>query len=357
MQYVSGKTLREFIGRLKLKEAVGYAMQIADGLAGAHAHGIVHRDLKPENAIVRDNGAVTILDFGLAKLTEREGPEEAQTLGKEERLTREGHVVGTAAYMSPEQAEGKTVDARSDIFSFGSVLYEMVTGQCSFPGKNVSSILAAILRDEPKPSGELVPSMPSELERLIWRALRKERERRWQSMADVRVTLSEVKEELDSVVRMSGVRVPAAVPPRRRWPLWVGGAVITALVVAVGLWVYVTREAPGPPPKTTPLTSYPGGEWEPALSPDGSLVAFTRIGEAGTRDLNVKQIDGGEPLTTSPGLGDAWSPAWSPDGQRIAFLRTVDADEDAPADGIFTMPTLGGPARRYGVFRSRSGLS
>ena len=151
--------------------------------------------------------------------------------------------------------------------------------------------------------------------------------------------------------------VPAAVPERPRWQTWVGGAAIGALVVAVGFWVYVTREAPGPPPKTIPLTSYPGQEWGPALSPDGSLVAFTRIGEAGTTDLYVKQIDGGEPLAISSGLGDVYTPAWSPDGQRIAFIPHVDADEDALIDGVFLIPALGGAERQIGVFRSPHGLS
>ena len=171
MQYVAGKTLREFLrrGGLGLSDALNYAIQIADGLSQAHARGIIHRDLKPENVMVTDQSQVKILDFGLAKLTElAEGDEFAATQSmkpNQPAQTEAGTILGTVAYMSPEQAEGKKVDARSDIFSFGSVLYEMLTGRRAFQGETKVSTLSAILHKEPKPFSEVLPALPREIER------------------------------------------------------------------------------------------------------------------------------------------------------------------------------------------------
>jgi len=200
MEYVSGKTLEDLIRPkgLALGEALKYAVQIADALASAHAAGIVHRDLKPANIMVNEKGLVKVLDFGLAKLTEpKESDELTSTLTKidESPRTEMGTVLGTVAYMSPEQAEGRPVDARSDIFSFGSVLYEMLTGRRAFCGNNKLSVMTAIVRDEPERVSALAPVVPVELESLIARLLRKDPERRWQSMADVKVALTEIKEE------------------------------------------------------------------------------------------------------------------------------------------------------------------
>src|SRR5512139_2282310 len=204
MEYVAGKTLDQRIGHrgLRLNDALKYAVQIADALAQAHSAGIVHRDLKPTNIIVSEDGVVKVLDFGLAKLTEQiKGDETASTAtvdGEGRPITEEGVIVGTVSYMSPEQAEGKKIDARSDIFSLGSVLYEMVTGQKAFQGTSKTSTLSAILHQEPKPVSGITPTIPADFEKLISRCLRKDPAKRLQHMDDVKVALDELKEESES---------------------------------------------------------------------------------------------------------------------------------------------------------------
>ena len=226
MEFVNGKTLDQLLGRrgFRLGEVLKSAVEIADALARAHAAGIVHRDLKPSNIMVTEEGLVKVLDFGLAKLVEpRESDDWAETLATrrdEAADTEEGTIVGTVAYMSPEQAEGKKLDARSDIFSFGSVLYEMVTGRQAFRGDSKMSTLAAILHKEPKPVSEVKEDVPHDLEKIINRCLRKDPSRRFQAMPDLKVALQELKEESDS-----GTLATTAVPQlaRRRGVIWAVG--------------------------------------------------------------------------------------------------------------------------------------
>ena len=206
MEFVRGKTLDAFISRkdLDLDQTLKYAVQIAEALATAQASGIIHRDVKPANIMITDSGLVKVLDFGLAKLTEApvSDSEAARTVDEILRTT-EGTIAGTAAYMSPEQAEGKPVDSRSDIFSFGAVLYEMVTGQRPFQGSSQLSILTSVLRDDPQPIATIAGNVPPELERIIARCLRKDPDRRWHSMKDVQVALTELREEADSSTRVT----------------------------------------------------------------------------------------------------------------------------------------------------------
>ena len=216
MEYVAGDTLDHLIGRkgLRTRDVLKYAVQIADALAAAHAAGIVHRDLKPSNVIVTPQGVVKILDFGLAKLSEPAGADAyAETLhGEGSPLTEEGTILGTVAYMSPEQADGKKVDSRSDVFSFGSVLYEMATGQRAFAGGSKLSSLSAVLYKDPQPASQAVADVPPELDRIIGRCLKKDPERRWQTMADVKVALEELREEMDS----SNFALPSPSPRPRK---------------------------------------------------------------------------------------------------------------------------------------------
>ncbi|MGI8783537.1 MAG: protein kinase domain-containing protein [Acidobacteriota bacterium] len=247
MEYVSGKTLEDLIKPkgLALGEALKYAVQIADALASAHAAGIVHRDLKPANIMVNEQGLVKVLDFGLAKLTEpKESDELAPTLTKidESPQTEMGAVLGTVAYMSPEQAEGRPVDARSDIFSFGSVLYEMTTGRRAFGGNTKLSILTAIVRDEPERASAVAPVVPLELESLIARLLRKDPDRRWQSMADVKVALTEIKEGTSTGGRIASTAPADSVPGsflKRRKAL--AATIIGALLLVSAAWFFLDR--------------------------------------------------------------------------------------------------------------------
>ena len=341
MELVSGKALDRLIPRhgMRLNDALKCAVQIADALARAHAAGIVHRDLKPGNIMVNEHGLVKVLDFGLAKLTEPTPASEDEATRTLRPTTEEGKIVGTVAYMSPEQAEGKKVDARSDIFSFGSVLYEMVTGRQAFQGDTKASTLAAILKDNPRPASQLVDGLPREVEKLISRCLRKEVNQRFQHMDDLKIVLEEMKEESDSGVL--GTAAVAKTKPGYRLTL-VLSVTAALLIAAAGLWFRLKGASPEAPLVGVPLTSYAGDEEAPTLSPDGTQVAFAWDGEKQNKsDIYVKQI-GVEPpfrLTSDPATN--YSPAWSPDGGFIAFLREVSHDQTV----IVIVPQRGGPER------------
>jgi serine/threonine protein kinase len=351
MEYVRGKSLDALIPRtgLRLGETLRIGIAIADALAAAHARGIIHRDLKPANVVIGADGAVKVLDFGLAKLLHEENePSDpsAQTHVVED-LTEAGQRMGTLAYMAPEQATGTPVDARADIFSFGAMLYEMATGQRAFAGKTATETLSAVLEKQPAPPSTLVPSLPHDLERTILRCLRKDPAKRFQTMADVRVDLAEIKEESDSSRTTPATTVRQQ--PRR---LFAGTALLLLIAIGWAVWWWNTRapsestSAPSAPTERhlRRLTTAPGLQTDVTFSPDGRLIAYASD-QGGNFDIWVQPVaGGGDPVQVTKSPAVDTEPDWSPDGTQLVFRSERDGG------GLFLVSALGGPERRVAPF-------
>jgi Tol biopolymer transport system component len=349
-EFVEGETLRALIerGRLGIGEAMAIVEQVAGALSVAHQAGIIHRDIKPENVMLRPDGLVKVLDFGLAKLTERPAvmadvDSQAETIAR--LSTEPGVVMGTASYMSPEQARGLKVDQRSDIFSLGVALYEMITGRRPFEGATPSETIAAILRDEPPPLTVHLPDAPRELARIVGKALRKDREDRYQTVKDLLLDLKSLRQESSSAAANATME-------RRMTQSWLAIswlrlalAASVALLAAVGglLWWYSRREGPPPIGRPLPLTSFPGFEFNPALSPDGKQVAFAWNGDKQDNfDIYIRQVGANARAQLTKHPAEDLSPAWSPDGNIIAFLRRLGSERNE----LLLISPLGGPERR-----------
>jgi eukaryotic-like serine/threonine-protein kinase len=339
MELVEGPTLADRIrrGPIAIEEALPIAKQMAEALEYAHERGIVHRDLKPANIKVTADDQVKVLDFGLAKALSGDAgsADMANSPTISEMATRSGVLLGTAAYMSPEQAKGKPVDRRADIWAFGSVLYEMLTGAIAFRGESVSETLAAILKSEPD-WNRLPKDTSAHIRVLLQRCLQKDPKQRLQAMGDARIALDEVL----SGTAPEMATAPAASRRRRMLPWAIAGTLAVGLILVIAVWKFGA-----PAPRTSMhfsvVTSFAGVQAEPAISPDGRSVAFVSDRD-GHYNIYVGLLSGGSLIQITHDANFKSRPAWSPDGATIAYAEL----NDSGLRDIWEVPALGGTPRR-----------
>jgi serine/threonine protein kinase len=377
-EFIDGENLRHHLRKvaLTLTEAIDIAMQVASALASAHAAGIIHRDIKPENIMLRRDGIVKVLDFGLAKLTERWRADEVDRDAATQAIvqTEPGMVMGTTAYLSPEQARALEVDTRTDIWSLGVVLYEMITRRAPFKGETAGDTSAAILKTEPPALSQFEPDTPAEMERIVKKALQKDREERYQGVKDLLLDLKSLKRDLDvsaAIERsgaplsqeqnLSGAARQSMAPTAQvstqasaltqqlgltsgaRW-LWLATLLLISSLALGGWFWWRHRESDTSrfaALSVTQLVSRKNdlgetGARHARFSPDGKFVAYASTkGNSGA--IWLKQIGSGEPFANQSELATAASPIWSPDGLQIAFLSKREGQQ-----GIWTMAAFGG---------------
>jgi Tol biopolymer transport system component len=341
-ELLEGGTLRErlYTGPLSLRKAVECGVQIASALAAAHDKGIVHRDLKPENIFVCRDGRAKILDFGLAKLTAPDPCDETMTSLEPQDQTSMGVVMGTAGYMSPEQVRGEKADQRSDIFSFGAVLYETLSGRRAFEGPTAADRSSAILKDEPAELQASGRNIPLSLDQIVRHCMEKNPEERFQSARDLAFHL-----ESSSSVADSGI---AALAPAEQKgvmrPLWWIAAVVAAAAALGAIWWFQMRpQSPRQAVKFLRLTDFAGLEESPAFSPDGKSVAFV-CDSTGSRQIWIRLLTGGPPLQITHGAGDHLEPRWSQDSSAVIYY--APPPEGDSQGTLWEVSALGGAPRQ-----------
>lgn len=341
-ELIEGVTLRERLktGSLVREESISIALQCASSLEATHRAGVIHRDIKPENIMLRPDGLVKVVDFGLARMME------SRDNGMLER-TETGSVMGTPRYMSPEQARGEKLDARSDIFSLGAVLFEMVCGYAAFPGASTAEVFAALLAAPPD------PRHAGPLRDVLSRALQKDAAARYASMAEFAAKIGCVDPRRASpppLWRTGRAFRLSLLQSRLKWPV----LALAVVALAIFAWVWGTRTSRDPVLDVVPLTTFQSTKNYPALAPDGSRVAFSwRPSPKDAQHIYVKPVEGGEPRQLTFGVQEDVLPSWSPDARLIAFCRRVpgqtgyDSRAGVPA-GIYVVPAAGGAERNLG---------
>jgi eukaryotic-like serine/threonine-protein kinase len=360
MELLEGVTLKQRIRSgdpIPTDELLDFGIHISDALEAAHAKGIIHRDIKPANLFITQRGDAKILDFGLAKrVVSASDQPDGETLTIEDELTGVGSAIGTISYMSPEQVRAQALDVRTDLFSFGVVLYEMATGKQPFPGGSSGIIFDGILNRAPAPPTSLNPDLPAELERIVGKCLEKDRSLRYQHACEIRTDLQRLKRDSES----SGITA-AAQTATRRPRLWTAIIVAAAAVVAAGVGLAWRFGTPNRPVTSTSeyiqLTNFNDSATAPALSPDGRMVAFFRGGEyfLGAGQIYVKLLDG-ESRQLTFDSSKKYDPVFTPDASRVAYTRLSFTDTDTDAYWqTWTVPVLGGTPTR--LMANAAGLS
>ena len=369
MELLEGQTLKHYISAspMDIDLVLDVAIQIADALDAAHQQGIIHRDIKPANIFITKRNQAKILDFGLAKLMpERRramaGASVMETEGTPESLTSPGMTIGTIAYMSPEQARAKELDARTDLFSFGIVLYEIATQKQAFSGSSNAVIFDAILNKMPVPASRVNPEISTELERIINKALEKDRDLRYQTAAEMRADLKRLKRDTDSgksavisaasqVPSTSGVSSPASstqlvqkTPAKNKNIILAASALLVLLIAGYAFYRSSSKPAKNQLAKITRISQWNKEIGSAALSPDGHTIAFTST-IAGVAQVFVMLTSGGEPLQLTNDEGAKQVQTFAADGHEIYYRRVSGRDES------WAVPTLGGTPRRvvYGI--------